>query len=115
MGGVVGLSLAFCIQGCRIDPGPSRWIFKKPTVAMSHVKDPLECPFGLGALGKIKFLSSILHRQSSRASLWGGSWASKLLAAIGIAYMLPKIKKVIPAPGEWTRSAKVKNTNTQPH
>ncbi|GFT04115.1 hypothetical protein TNCV_3346551 [Trichonephila clavipes] len=57
--------------------------------------------FGLGALINIKFISSILHRQSSGASLWGGIWASKLPAAIGIAYMGAEIKKkVIPAPGE---------------
>ncbi|GFX39723.1 hypothetical protein TNCV_2104671 [Trichonephila clavipes] len=51
---------------------------------MRHVKNPLECPFGLGALGKIKLLSSISHRQSSDASLWRGNWASKLLVAIDI-------------------------------
>ncbi|GFT01805.1 hypothetical protein TNCV_4206021 [Trichonephila clavipes] len=50
-----------------------------------HAKNPLKWPFGLGALGKIKFLSSISHRQSSSASLRGGNWASKLLATIGIA------------------------------
>ncbi|GFV72982.1 hypothetical protein TNCV_1734501 [Trichonephila clavipes] len=57
---------------------------------MRHVKNPLECPFGLGALGKIKFLRSISHHQTSGASLWGGNFASKLLVAIGIAYMVPK-------------------------
>ncbi|GFV51073.1 hypothetical protein TNCV_4743501 [Trichonephila clavipes] len=39
------------------------------------------------------------HRQSSGASLWGGNCASKLLAVIGIAYMVLR-QKVIPAPGE---------------
>ncbi|PRD36622.1 UNVERIFIED_CONTAM: hypothetical protein NCL1_08099 [Trichonephila clavipes] len=27
LGVAVGLSLVFCTQGCRFDPGPSRWIF----------------------------------------------------------------------------------------
>ncbi|GFU41851.1 hypothetical protein TNCV_3873211 [Trichonephila clavipes] len=54
---------------------------------MRHVKHLLECPLGLGPLGKIKFLSSISHRQSSRFSLWGGNWESKLLPTIGIACM----------------------------
>ncbi|GFU08026.1 hypothetical protein TNCV_1527651 [Trichonephila clavipes] len=35
---------------------------------MQHVKD-LECLFGLDALGKIKILSTVSHRQSSGASL----------------------------------------------
>ncbi|GFU82606.1 hypothetical protein TNCV_2306501 [Trichonephila clavipes] len=41
---------------------PSRMI-------MRHAKNTLECPFGKGALGKIKFLSAISHRQSSGACL----------------------------------------------
>ncbi|GFX59549.1 hypothetical protein TNCV_2034771 [Trichonephila clavipes] len=55
---------------------------------MRHVKNPLQCPFGLGTLGQIKFQNSISHRQSSGAFLWGGNWASKLLAAVGIAYYI---------------------------
>ncbi|GFY30940.1 uncharacterized protein TNCV_1629141 [Trichonephila clavipes] len=50
---------------------------------MRRTKDP-ERLFGLGALGKIKFLSMVSHRQSSSVSLLGGNWASKLLAVIGI-------------------------------
>ncbi|GFS70880.1 DUF1758 domain-containing protein [Trichonephila clavipes] len=60
-----------------------------------------ECLLGVGANP-----STGLHRQSSSASLWGGKWVLKLLAVIGIAYMIPCLKKVIPAPGEGTRSSK---------
>ncbi|GFV83268.1 hypothetical protein TNCV_1899941 [Trichonephila clavipes] len=78
-------------------------------------KRSLKCLFGLGNLGKIqKYPSAHSHRQNSGVSLWGGNWTSKLVAAIGIAYMVPH-EKVIPALGEYTRSAKVKNTNAQPH
>ncbi|GFV22077.1 hypothetical protein TNCV_4527621 [Trichonephila clavipes] len=37
-------------------------------------KKSLECPFGLGTLDRIKFLSTISHRQSSGTSLWGGNY-----------------------------------------
>ncbi|GFV30005.1 hypothetical protein TNCV_3100821 [Trichonephila clavipes] len=47
-------------------------------------KRSLESLFGLGALGKINFLRTILHRQSSGVSFPGGNWPSKLHAAIGI-------------------------------
>ncbi|GFS70893.1 hypothetical protein TNCV_2719751 [Trichonephila clavipes] len=68
LGGVVGLTLAFCIQGCGFHPGPSRWIFLMQKIDSCpvdfrhgrHGKYPLgarylgvEC---LDALGKIKFL-----------------------------------------------------------
>ncbi|GFS74443.1 hypothetical protein TNCV_784801 [Trichonephila clavipes] len=48
-------------------------------------KSSLECLFDLGALGKMKLLSLVSHRQSSVASLMGGNWTSKVLTAIGIA------------------------------
>ncbi|GFX01944.1 hypothetical protein TNCV_371331 [Trichonephila clavipes] len=63
------------------------WVRPRPSGRGSRV---VKCPFGFGALGEIKFLSSVSHRQSSDASLWGGNWVSKLLAAIGIVYMVPK-------------------------
>ncbi|GFW45674.1 hypothetical protein TNCV_3246111 [Trichonephila clavipes] len=66
-----------------------------------------EYPFGLGALGKIKFLCTISHRQSSGASHKGEKWASKLLVAIRIAYIVLH-SKVVQASGECTRCAKVK-------
>ncbi|GFU33095.1 hypothetical protein TNCV_4156421 [Trichonephila clavipes] len=66
-----------------------------------------ECPFDLGAHGKIKLLSTISHRQSSGASLSGGNWTSKLLEAIGIVYLVPDLR-MIPALGECTRSSKIK-------
>ncbi|GFU12005.1 hypothetical protein TNCV_3265911 [Trichonephila clavipes] len=34
--GVVGLSLAFCIEGCGFDPGPSRWIFMMQKIDIGH-------------------------------------------------------------------------------
>ncbi|GFW69082.1 hypothetical protein TNCV_2919801 [Trichonephila clavipes] len=62
---------------------------------MWHVKNRL------GALGKIKSLSTISHHQSSGAFLWEGNWASKLLAAIGAT-----LKSDTSSPGECARSAK---------
>ncbi|GFY15195.1 hypothetical protein TNCV_1570081 [Trichonephila clavipes] len=35
--GVVGLSLAFCTQGCGFDPGPSRGIFMMQKIDSGHV------------------------------------------------------------------------------
>ncbi|GFX68963.1 transposable element Tcb1 transposase [Trichonephila clavipes] len=58
MGVVVGLPLALCTHDCGFDSNPSRRIFMKQKIGSVHV--------------------------SSGASLWGGNWASKLLAAIGI-------------------------------
>ncbi|GFT17349.1 hypothetical protein TNCV_4806361 [Trichonephila clavipes] len=56
--------------------------------AMSHdygvCKRPFKRLFGLGPLGKIQVLRTVSHRQSSGAFLWGGNWASKLPASIGI-------------------------------
>ncbi|GFY20803.1 hypothetical protein TNCV_1120371 [Trichonephila clavipes] len=46
LSGVVGLSLAFCTQGCGFNPGPSRWIFLMQRINRGHavrlyaVKDP---------------------------------------------------------------------------
>ncbi|GFV00032.1 hypothetical protein TNCV_4057051 [Trichonephila clavipes] len=37
MGGVVGLSLAFCTQGCGFDPGPSRWVFVMQKIDSGHI------------------------------------------------------------------------------
>ncbi|GFV11306.1 retrovirus-related Pol polyprotein from transposon 17.6 [Trichonephila clavipes] len=37
LGGVVGLSLALCTQGCGFDPGPSRWIFLMQKIDSGHV------------------------------------------------------------------------------
>ncbi|GFS89092.1 integrase catalytic domain-containing protein [Trichonephila clavipes] len=69
-------------------------------------KKSIEYPFGLGALDKIKFLSTTSPRQSSGAFLWGGTWASKLLAAIGIVYMVHSKDKYTLL-WESTRSAKI--------
>ncbi|GFV66063.1 hypothetical protein TNCV_1440701 [Trichonephila clavipes] len=61
---------------------------------MRHLKNPLEHPFGLGALGKIKFLSSISHRQSS------GELGVKITCGNWYRLYGAEIKKVIPVPGE---------------
>ncbi|GFU57584.1 hypothetical protein TNCV_3637421 [Trichonephila clavipes] len=37
LGGMVGLSLAFCTQGCEFNPGPSRWIFMMQKIDSGHV------------------------------------------------------------------------------
>ncbi|GFW54029.1 hypothetical protein TNCV_3828371 [Trichonephila clavipes] len=37
LGSVVGLSLAFCTQGCGFDPGPSRWLFVMQKIDSYHV------------------------------------------------------------------------------
>ncbi|GFX81849.1 uncharacterized protein TNCV_2570491 [Trichonephila clavipes] len=37
LGGVVGLSLAFCTQGCGFDPGASRWIFMMQKIDSVHI------------------------------------------------------------------------------
>ncbi|GFW11294.1 hypothetical protein TNCV_3808141 [Trichonephila clavipes] len=83
--------------------GPPIVQTRKSTAFMSYdyvaCKKSLECPFGLDAIGKINYLSTISHRQSSSASLWAGNRASKLLPAIGTAYMVPH-SKVIPASEE---------------
>ncbi|GFV09554.1 hypothetical protein TNCV_3159511 [Trichonephila clavipes] len=67
-------------------------------------KKSLEFKFGLVALGKIEFLSSVSHRQSSGASLWGGNWTSKLLAEVDIPPLLFCAKKEVLASGESIRS-----------
>ncbi|GFV65002.1 uncharacterized protein TNCV_763441 [Trichonephila clavipes] len=85
MGGVVGLSMAFCTQVCKFDLSPSRWISLMQKIDSGHV--------------------------SSDVSLWGRNWASKLLAVIGIAEVVPH-SKVIPAPGECTRSGKLIASNS---
>ncbi|GFX49282.1 retrotransposable element Tf2 protein type 3 [Trichonephila clavipes] len=36
LGGIVGLSLAFCIKGHVFDPGPSRWIFMMQEINNGH-------------------------------------------------------------------------------
>ncbi|GFU83659.1 hypothetical protein TNCV_1411971 [Trichonephila clavipes] len=46
---------------------------------MRHVKNCLECLFGFGALGKIKFLEPSSHRQSSGAAVWGGNLSQNYL------------------------------------
>ncbi|GFV53149.1 hypothetical protein TNCV_756591 [Trichonephila clavipes] len=74
-------------------------------VGLYGVRNSLECLFGLGTLSKIKILSSVLHRQTSGAFLWGGNWASKVRTVVDIAYIVPH-QNVIPAPGECTRSEK---------
>ncbi|GFY12449.1 transposable element Tc1 transposase [Trichonephila clavipes] len=38
LGSAVGLSLAFCTQGCGFDPGPSRWNFMLQKIDSVHVK-----------------------------------------------------------------------------
>ncbi|GFT47415.1 hypothetical protein TNCV_3749741 [Trichonephila clavipes] len=71
-------------------PGPSQWIFLMQKIdsvkcyGYTACKRSLECLFGLGALDKIKFLSSVLYRHSSGASLYERKWASKLLVTIDI-------------------------------
>ncbi|GFX02300.1 hypothetical protein TNCV_2284691 [Trichonephila clavipes] len=66
---------------------------------MSHdyaaCRRALECPFGLGALRKIKILSTVSHRQSSSAFFWGGKWASKSPPAIGIRLYGAALKRDI--------------------
>ncbi|GFS99431.1 DUF4817 domain-containing protein [Trichonephila clavipes] len=61
---------------------------QKVDSAMSHdyavCKTYLECLFDLGAFGKIRILSTVSHRKSSSASLWGGNWVPKLPVAIDI-------------------------------
>ncbi|GFU63740.1 hypothetical protein TNCV_3321371 [Trichonephila clavipes] len=57
LGGVVGLSLAFCTQGCGFDHGPSRWIFMMQKIDSGHV-------FSFGILYKIiKFGLKWLDKQ----------------------------------------------------
>ncbi|GFX82593.1 hypothetical protein TNCV_1192681 [Trichonephila clavipes] len=69
----------------------------KSTTSMSYDhavnKKSIECPFGLGAHGKIKFPSTISHRQSSGASLWGANWASKLSAEFSICLYGTALKR----------------------
>ncbi|GFW72240.1 hypothetical protein TNCV_702771 [Trichonephila clavipes] len=58
-----------------------------------------------GALVKTLILSTVSHRQSSGASLWGGNWASKLPAVICIRLYGAALKREIPAPRGSTWSA----------
>ncbi|GFW53817.1 hypothetical protein TNCV_3939111 [Trichonephila clavipes] len=70
---------------------------------MSHdyveYKRSLEDLFGLGVLGKIKFLSTVSHRKSSGFSLWEGNWMSKLpVVVIGNLPIWCRTKKEVPDP-----------------
>ncbi|GFX09685.1 hypothetical protein TNCV_652861 [Trichonephila clavipes] len=86
LGGVVGLSLAFCAQGCGFDPRPKSVDFHDAEnlqrlcrVIIRHVKDPLECLFG-----KIKSLVHIRIVRAQCLTLGRKNGRHNLPAAIGI-------------------------------
>ncbi|GFV36664.1 RNase H domain-containing protein [Trichonephila clavipes] len=98
-GGVVSLSLARPNQGKPTPKVEGSTPAQIPRVCLAWVLSAKLNP------------SANSHRHSTGTFFWEENWTSKLIVAIGIANMLPRLK-VIPVPGKCTRSVKVKNINT---